>query len=101
MTTTRLVNCKKLQRELPGLDFVPFDDALGERIHNEISAQAWQMWLEHSKMLINEYRLDLVTPQAFEFLHKRCDEFFFGEGSALPPDFKPDDKGGHGHGHHH
>ena len=95
-----MVQCKKLSRELPGLDFIPFDDELGERIYREISAEGWKMWLEHSKMLINEYRLDLVTAQASEFLHTRCEEFFFGEGSALPPDFKPAEKG-HGHGHSH
>jgi Fe-S cluster biosynthesis and repair protein YggX len=95
---SKIVDCKKLSRQLPGLDFVPFDDALGERIYNEISAQAWQMWLEHSKMLINEYRLDLVTPEAYNLLHKRCEDYFFGEGSALPPDFQPPPKG---HGHHH
>jgi Fe-S cluster biosynthesis and repair protein YggX len=96
---TRMVQCKKLSRELPGLTFIPFDDELGQRIYDQISAQAWQMWLEHSKMLINEYRLDLVTPEAFNLLHKRCEDFFFGEGSALPPDYQPPT--GHGHGHHH
>ena len=95
-----MVQCKKLSRELPGLDFIPFDDELGERIYREISAEGWKMWLEHSKMLINEYRLDLVTAQAFEFLHTRSQEFFFGEGSALPPDFKTAEKG-HRHGHSH
>ncbi len=84
----RMVFCKKLGRELPGLTFQPFDDELGRRLYLEISAQAWQMWLEHSKMLINEYRLDLVTPQAFKFLHEQCESFFFGEGSVAPPDFK-------------
>ncbi|HMY59977.1 MAG TPA: oxidative damage protection protein [Pseudomonadota bacterium] len=83
----QLVHCRKLGKELPGLDFVPFDDALGERLQREVSAQAWQMWLEHSKMLINEYRLDLITQQAFDFLHRRCEEFFFGEGSELPKEF--------------
>ena len=85
----RMVLCKKLGRELPALNFQPFDDELGERIYNEISAEGWTMWLEHSKMLINEYRLDLVTPEAFQLLHDRCESFFFGEGSALPPEFKP------------
>ncbi len=84
----RMVMCKKLSRELPGLTFRPFDDDLGRRIYDEISDEGWTMWLEHSKMLINEYRLDLVTPEAFELLHERCDAFFFGEGSSLPPDFR-------------
>jgi len=87
----QMVFCKKLKREEPGLDFVPFDDELGERIYNEISAEAWHLWIEHSKRLINEYRLDLVTPEAFHFLHKRCEEFLFGEEEdAPPPMYKPE-----------
>ena len=79
----RMVLCKKLGRELPALTFQPFDDELGERIYNEISAEAWSMWLEHSKMLINEYRLDLVTPseddRAFlEFINNNL----FGQPAA-------------------
>lgn len=85
----RVVFCKKLGKELAGLAFIPFDDELGNRIHKEISAEAWQMWLEHSKMLINEYRLDLMSEQAFHFLHERCEAFLFGEGSALPADYQP------------
>ena len=88
---TRMVNCKKMNAELPGLDFVPFDDELGERIYNEISAEGWRQWIEHSKRLINEYRLDLVTPEAFHFLHKACDEFLFGKGGEAPPMFKPEE----------
>lgn len=88
----RTVFCKKQKAQLPALSFQPFDDELGQRIYNEISAEAWQSWLEHSKMLINEYRLDLVTPQAFEFLHKRCYEYFFGEGSDLPSEYRHKDE---------
>lgn len=86
----RMVNCKKMKAELPGLDFVPFDDELGERIYDTISAEGWRQWIEHSKKLINEYRLDLVTPEAFSFLHKACDEFLFGNGGEAPPMYKPE-----------
>lgn len=97
---TRMVFCKKLKKELPALDFVPFDDELGERIYNEISADGWREWIEHSKRLINEYRLDLVTPEAFHLLHKKCDEFLFSDTAAAEPAmYKP--TGGHDHGHDH
>lgn len=89
----RMVFCQKLKQELPGLTFIPFEDELGQRIYREISADAWRMWIEHSKMLINEYRLDLVTPQAFHFLHERCAAFLFGEGSAPPAEYKPTEPG--------
>ena len=93
---SRTVHCFKLKQELPGLDFVPFDDALGERIYQEISAEGWRQWIEYSKRLINEYRLDLVTPEAFHMLHKKCEEFLFTDSAAAEPAmYKPAD--GHKH----
>ncbi|MBL9008955.1 MAG: oxidative damage protection protein [Myxococcales bacterium] len=93
---SRTVQCFKLKQELPGLDFVPFDDDLGERIYNEISAEAWRQWIEYSKRLINEYRLDLVTPEAFHMLHKKCDEFLFTDSAAAEPAmYKPADEHKH------
>lgn len=79
--------CAKLQRELPGIPYRPFDDELGQRIYDSVSAEAWNMWLEHSKMIVNEYRLDLVSEKAHEILKQQCEAFFFGEGAALPPDY--------------
>lgn len=83
----RIVNCVKLGRELPGLPFKPFDNELGERIYKQVSMEAWQMWIEHSKMVVNEYRLDLTSKRAHEIMREQCEQFFFGEASALPPDY--------------
>jgi Fe-S cluster biosynthesis and repair protein YggX len=84
----RTVCCVKFQRELEGLDEVPFDGhPLGQRIYDNVSKQAWKMWVEHMKMLMNEYRLNLGTPEAQQFLLSQMENYFFGEGSALPPDF--------------
>jgi len=95
---SRMVFCHKLKKELPALDFVPFDDELGERIYNEISADGWREWIEYSKRLINEYRLDLVTAEAFHLLHKKCEEFLFTETQAAEPAmYKPTDSHGHKH----
>ncbi len=86
----RKVFCVKFQREMPGLDEVPFEGhPLGQRIYESVSKEAWKMWLEHMKMIMNEYRLNLGTPEAQEFLLKQMEEYFFGEGAALPPDFVP------------
>ena len=60
----RMVKCVKLGRELPGLDEPPFDSELGQRIYENVSEQAWQMWAEHLKMMINEYRLNPATLEA-------------------------------------
>lgn len=83
----RLVKCVKLQRELPGIPYKPFEDELGQRIFDSVSLEAWKMWLEHSKMIVNEYRLDLTSKKAHEILQEQCEQFFFGEGAALPPDY--------------
>jgi len=85
----RMVNCAKLQRELPGMPYKPFQNELGQRIYDEVSMDAWKMWLEHSKMVVNEYRLDLTSVEAQKILLEQCEQFFFGEGAALPPDFVP------------
>ena len=83
----RMVMCVKLGREAEGMKWKPFTDELGQRLYDQVSAEAWKMWLEHSKMLINEYRLDLMSPKAQQILREQCEQFFFGEGSALPPDY--------------
>jgi Fe-S cluster biosynthesis and repair protein YggX len=86
----RKVFCVKFQREMEGLDEVPFEGhPLGQKIYDNVSKDAWKMWVEHMKMLMNEYRLNLGTAQAQEFLIQQMDNYFFGEGAALPPDFVP------------
>ena len=86
----RKVFCVKFQREMEGLDEVPFDGhPLGERIYSSVSKEAWKMWLEQMKMIMNEYRLNLGTPEAQEFLLKQMEQYFFGEGAALPPGYVP------------
>lgn len=86
----RTVFCVKFQREMEGLDEVPFEGhPLGQKIYENVSKAAWNMWLEHMKILMNEYRLNLGTPEAQEFLLKQMEEYFFGEGAALPPNYVP------------
>jgi Fe-S cluster biosynthesis and repair protein YggX len=84
------VFCVKFQKEMEGLDEVPFEGhPLGQKIYDSVSKEAWKMWVEHMKMIMNEYRLNLGTAQAQEFLIEQMDKYFFGEGAALPPDFVP------------
>lgn len=84
----RVVNCVKFGRPMAGLDEVPFDGhPLGQRIYENVSKEAWRLWLEHMKMIMNEYRLNLGTREAQEFLIKQMEEYFFGGGSTLPPEF--------------
>lgn len=84
----RKVFCVKFGKEMPGLDEPPFEGhPLGQKIYENVSKDAWKMWVEHMKMLMNEYRLNLGTQEAQEFLLQQMDNYFFGPGAALPPDF--------------
>lgn len=84
----RTVLCCKLNQEADGLDRPPFPGALGEKIFNEVSKQAWNMWLSHQTMLINEYRLNLTDAKSREFLKEEMQKYFFGEGSEKPSGYK-------------
>src|SRR5438477_12887262 len=88
----RMVKCAKLGRELPGLDEPPFDTPLGQKIYENVSAEAWRMWAEHSKMLLNEYRLQHWKPEAQQFLVEQMQQYFFGSGAQLPKEFVPPPK---------
>jgi Fe-S cluster biosynthesis and repair protein YggX len=88
-SSERLVKCTKMQKELPGLDEVPWPGELGERIYANISKEAWALWEETMKMILNEYRLMPWQKEAQTMMAQKMEEFFFGEGSALPPDYVP------------
>ncbi len=87
----RMVNCVKLGREAEGLDRPTYPGDLGKRIWQSVSKEAWQSWLGHQTMLINEYRLTPVDPKARKFLEEEMDKFFFGGGSAMPDGYVPEE----------
>jgi len=80
----RMVKCVKLGREMPGLDRPPWKGELGKRIYESVSKEAWSMWVDHSKMLLNEYRLNPLDPNAQKIMEEQMEQFFFGEGAKLP-----------------
>ena len=88
-TGGRTVFCHKFQKELPGLETPPWPGELGQRIYENISAEAWKMWEERMKMILNEYRLMPWQKEAQELVKKHMEDFFFGESAALPPGFVP------------
>ena len=83
----RMVNCVLRGTEAEGLDYAPYPGDLGKRIYDNVSRQAWQQWLAHQTMLINEYRLTPIEPKARKFLEEEMEKFFFGEGSTRPEGF--------------
>ena len=91
-SSARIVHCVKLGRDLPGLPAPPWPGPLGQRIYEQVSAEAWEMWEERMKMILNEYRLLPFQKEAQVLVAKHMEEFFFGEAGALPPGYVPETK---------
>lgn len=86
---SRMVQCVKFGKELPGLDSPPWPGELGERIFNNVSLEAWRLWEDRMRMILNEYRLLPFQKEAQDLMAQQMTEFFFGEGSAPPRDYVP------------
>jgi Fe-S cluster biosynthesis and repair protein YggX len=76
-----------LGEDAEGLDYAPYPGELGQRIYDNVSKAAWQKWLAHQTILINEYRLTPIEPDARKFLEQEMEKFFFGAGSEVPDEF--------------
>jgi Fe-S cluster biosynthesis and repair protein YggX len=83
------VQCIVLKKEAEGLGFQPYPGELGKRIFENVSQEAWQKWLAHQTMLINEMRLSPINPEHRQFLEGEMEKFFFGEGSVMPEGYVP------------
>jgi Fe-S cluster biosynthesis and repair protein YggX len=80
----RIVHCVKFGRDMPGLERVPWKGEIGKRVYENVSQEAWKIWVEHSKMLMNEYRLNPLDPQSLKIMEEQMEQFFFGESAKLP-----------------
>jgi len=83
---SRKVNCVLLGTEAEGLDRAPYPGELGQKIYDNVSKAAWQQWLNHQTMLINEYRLSPIEPEARKFLEVEMEKFFFSKGAVSKPE---------------
>lgn len=82
-----MVFCIKLKKEAEGLQKPPIPGVLGDRLYAEVSKEAWQQWLKHQTLLINEHRLNLLDAKSRQFLMQELEKYFFGEGSEKPSGF--------------
>ena len=85
----RTVHCVKLGKEAEGLDFPPYPGELGKRIYQSVSKEAWQGWIRHQTMLVNENRLNLADPLARKYLAEQMENYFFSDGGQMPPGYVP------------
>lgn len=88
---SKTVYCLKLKKEGKALSSPPYPGPFGEKILAHISEEAWQAWLTHQTMLINENRLSMVSREARQFLREEMKKFLFGEGSDKPEGYVPPD----------
>lgn len=88
---TRMVNCTILQKEAEGLGTPPYPGELGQRIFDNVSKEAWQTWLRHQTMLINEHRLTPIDPKHRKFLETEMEKFFFSGDATMPEGYTPPD----------
>ena len=86
---TRMVKCIKLGHEAEGLDRPPYPGDLGKRIFDNVSKDAWQGWIRHQTMLINENRLNLADAKARKYLAEQMERHFFGEGADQAQGYVP------------
>jgi Fe-S cluster biosynthesis and repair protein YggX len=84
-----MVKCVKFGKEMPGLDRVPWKGEIGKRVYANVSKEAWKLWVEHSKMIMNEFRLNPLDPNGMKVMEEQMEMFFFGEGSKLPESYVP------------
>jgi len=88
--TDRIVHCKKLDKDLPGLERPPFKNELGKMIYENISKEAWNGWKQDSVKFINTYRVDLASPEGQKFMFKQCAIYFgFEEGDLAQTAYTP------------
>ena len=85
----RMVQCVKLGREAEGLDYPTYPGELGKRIWENVSKEAWKMWLNHQTMLMNEYRINPLDSKARKFIEGEMEKYFFGAGSQAPSGYVP------------
>lgn len=85
----RMVKCVKFGREMPGLDRIPWKGEVGKKVFDNVSKEAWKLWVEHSKMVMNEFRLNPLDPKAQQIMEEQLNNYFFGDGAKLPDSYVP------------
>ncbi|MCE1164071.1 MAG: oxidative damage protection protein [Bacteroidetes bacterium] len=90
MAEPRIVHCIKLGKDLPGLAKPPLPGELGQKIYDNVSKQAFTQFLDYFRMIMNEYHLDLSSPNTDKIFEEQLKEYFFGEGGHLPDEYVPE-----------
>ncbi len=69
------ITCSRCGKATEALPTAPMPSALGGEIQRKVCPACWAEWLRTQIMLINEYRLNLVDPEARKVLEGQMREF--------------------------
>lgn len=89
---TRTVFCRKYQQELEGMDMPPFPGPKGQDVFDNVSKQAWQDWMKHQTMLINEKHLNMMEKESRQYLMEQMEKFFSGTDFDQAEGYVPPEK---------
>lgn len=89
MAEERIVHCIKLGKDLPGLAKPPVPGELGQMIYEKVSREAFKNFMDYFKIIVNEYRIDLTSPESDKIFVDQMKEYFFGKGGEMPEQFSP------------
>jgi len=79
---SKMIYCHFLKKEAPSLDFQLYPGELGKRIFNEISKEAWALWMKKQTMIINEHKLNMINPEHRKQIEDEMIKFLF-EGQDI------------------
>lgn len=85
----RMVQCVKLKKEAPGLEFPPYPGDLGVKIWHNISRQAWDQWVDIQTRLVNENRLNLADARARKYLAEQMQQYLFEDADIEAQGYVP------------
>jgi Fe-S cluster biosynthesis and repair protein YggX len=75
------VQCSRCGQTRAGFERAPFPGPIGARVVKEICQDCWSQWNRQQMMLINHYGLNLMDPQARQFLTRNMEAFLFKSGN--------------------
>ncbi len=69
------ITCSRCGQESEAMPAPPMPTALGSEVQQRVCQTCWHEWLRTQVMLINEYRLNLVDPEARKALEGQLRAF--------------------------
>lgn len=87
---SRMVHCKKYDKEMPGLLVPPYPGPKGQEIYETVSQEAWSEWQNQQTMLINEKQLNMMNADDRDYLQMEMEKFFNNENFDQAEGYVPE-----------